>query len=49
MERRKLVTENTVINIDKEAIKDIAQEWFWESLVEYANFKHNTTVLELEL
>lgn len=47
MVRRKLVTEDTIINIDREAIKDIAQEWFWETLVAYVNEKYGRTVLEL--
>lgn len=47
-ERKKFITENTKINFDEELFKVKAQELFWESLVEYANKKYKSTVLELK-
>lgn len=47
-ERKKLVTEDTVINIDEDVFKVVAQQLFWEMLVEYANNKYGSPVLELK-
>jgi hypothetical protein len=47
-DRKKFITENTKINIDEEMLKIKAQELFWESLVEYANEKYKSPVLELK-
>lgn len=47
-ERKKLVTEDTVINIDEDVFKVVAQQLFWEMLVEYANKKYGSPVLELK-
>lgn len=47
-ERKKFITENTKINLDEEVFKVKAQELFWESLVEFANKKFKSAVLELK-
>jgi hypothetical protein len=47
-ERKKLVTEDTVINIDEAAFKAKAEELICELFVDYVNDLHQSSVIELK-
>lgn len=49
MERRKLVTEDTVINIDETVFKLKAEELMCEMFIGFVNDKFNSPVLEIKL
>ncbi|MCM2531723.1 hypothetical protein NDK43_04020 [Neobacillus pocheonensis] len=45
-ERRKFITERTIINIDEEYFKELAEELICELFVDYVNDKYGRTVIE---
>lgn len=45
--RKKLITENTIINVDESILKSKAEELICELFVDYVNNKKEKTVLEL--
>jgi hypothetical protein len=47
-ERKKLITEETEININMDAIKPIAEELICELFVDYVNNIYQDTVVELK-
>ncbi|MBS4188689.1 hypothetical protein KHA94_00445 [Bacillus sp. FJAT-49705] len=47
-ERRKLITEDTKINIDESVFKAKAEELICELFVDYVNKLHQSSVLELK-
>jgi hypothetical protein len=47
-ERKKLVTADTVINVDEDVFKIKAEELICELFVDYVNNLHQSTVLELK-
>jgi hypothetical protein len=47
-ERKKFITEETIVNCDESAIKEIADELISELFVDYVNDKYQSTVLELK-
>lgn len=48
MERKKLITEETEININMDAIKPVAEELICELFVDYVNNLHQSPVLEMK-
>lgn len=48
-ERRKLVTEDTIINVDENILKEKAEELICELFVDYVNNLYDNPVLELKL
>jgi hypothetical protein len=47
-ERKKLVTEETKINVDEEVFNIKAKELICELFVDYVNSSHQSTVIELK-
>jgi hypothetical protein len=47
-ERKKLVTVDTVINVDEDVFKIKAQELICELFVDYVNNLHQSAILELK-
>ncbi|WP_286231334.1 hypothetical protein [Neobacillus mesonae] len=46
--RKKLVTEDTIINIDKDVFKVRAEKLICELFVDYVNGKYGELVIELK-
>jgi hypothetical protein len=48
-ERKKLVTSDTVINVDEDSLKIKAEELICELFVDYVNNLHQSTVVEMNV
>ncbi|MFS0776102.1 hypothetical protein ABC255_08860 [Neobacillus sp. 3P2-tot-E-2] len=46
-ERKSFITEETIINIDEDVFKVVAQQLLCELFVEYVNNKYGKIVIEL--